>query len=182
MEQNNAAVEIQRRQAIVTAQANAGDAQAKHRANVPLTEKARSPAAHPSRMRLAQYDRQDWIVNAEPGHTLADVLRPSYWAHMAQQMNHYDHIEVRAEEGTWVAGLLVVQVDRTFAKVVLLWEKNLESTETVDGDPGHVVEWKGPQRKFAVIRMSDRELIRDGFKNRDEANAWLIEHERVISG
>ena len=179
---NNAAVEIARRRTIVESREKQKSADSFHRENVPDNSVPRSPVAHPSRMRLAEYDRQEWIVNAEPGHTIDDILKPGYWAHMAPQMSAYDHIEVRAEDGSWVADLLVVQVDRMWAKVVLKSKFEFSSSENPTDVDQHVVEWKGPQHRFAVIRISDREKIRDGFHTKEEAGAWMREHERVISG
>jgi len=182
VQENNAAAEIARRRTIIESRAKQASADQFHRSNVPDNSVARSPMAHPSRMRLAEYDRQEWIVNAEPGHTIEDLMKPGYWAHMAQQMTAYDHIEVRAEDGSWVAELLVVQVDRMWAKVVLKSKFDFTVTEDPEELNQHVVEWKGPQHRFAVIRTSDREKIKDGFQNKEEAAAWMREHERVIAG
>jgi hypothetical protein len=44
----------------------------------------------------------------------------------------------------------------------------------------HRVEWKGPQRKFTVIRISDDLPVQDGFTTRKaEAQVWLTNHEAV---
>ena len=180
--ENNAAVEIQRRKAIIESRANQQFADAAHRANVPYIEKNRSVMMQPSRMKLAEYERQDWIANAEPHHTVEDILKPGYWAHMAAQMTPYDHIEVRAEDGSWVAYLLVVQADRLWAKVVLTNKIDLVSAEEMPSTtPQHRVEWKGPQRRFGVVRVEDSEVVRDGFQTKDEARLWMREHEQTIS-
>ena len=180
MEQNNAAVEIQRRKAIIEANAKQEGADKQHRENVPFKASERSPAVTSERMHLAEFARQDWIVNAEIEHTLDDCLRPSYWMHMAQQLSPYDHIEERSEDGTWIAQLVVMQVERAWAKVALMSKYEFKMETMPDAPREHVIEWKGAQHKHTVIRISDRALIRDGFKTKEEAEGWLREHERVV--
>jgi len=142
----------------------------------------RSPIIHPTRMKLAENERQDWIVNAELSHTVEDLTNPGYWAHMAAQLQPYDHIEVRAEDGSWIANLIVIQVDRSWAKVMMVSKYDLLDTEVLPSSVAkHKVEWKGPQHRFAVIRLADQVVVRNGFQTKDEANGWMREHEKVIS-
>ena len=61
-------------------------------------------------------------------------------------------------------------------------EDLLSDGETPDAEVRHKVEWKGPQHKFAVIRLADSAQIKDGCKTREEAQLLLREHERVIAG
>lgn len=135
----------------------------------------------PQRMGLAEHRRQDWVVNAAAGTTREDVLNPQYWAHMAAQMQPYDRIDVRLETGEWMLELLVGGVGRNWAQVHLLHQHEL--TKIADAMPRaqlHIVEWKGPQRKWAVIRLSDGAIIQDGKQSRAEAQAWMEHHEKVI--
>jgi hypothetical protein len=144
-------------------------------------EKKRTPMIDQSRMRLAEYERQDWVANIEFGVSQEDIMVPGFWAHMASYMKPYDHIEARADDGTWVAYLIVTGCDRTWARVALdrvvkLTSKDVSETVAVQ----HRVEWKGPQNKFTVIRVADLEPIRNGFATKEEANQWMREHERTI--
>ena len=142
----------------------------------------RSPIIHPTRMKLAENERQDWIVNAELSHTVEDLTNPGYWAHMAALLTPYDHIEVRAEDGSWIANLIVIQTDRSWAKVMLTSKFNLLDTEALPSNIAqHKVEWKGPQHRFAVIRLVDQAVVKNGFQTKDEATGWMREHEKVIS-
>jgi hypothetical protein len=134
----------------------------------------------PQRMGLAEHGRQDWVVNAAAGTSVQDVLNPQYWAHMAAQMQPYDRIDVRLETGEWMLELLVGGVGRNWAQVHLLHQHEL--TKLADVMPRaqhHRVEWKGPQRKWAVIRLSDDEILQDGKVSRAEAQAWLEQHEKL---
>lgn len=140
----------------------------------------RSVTIHPSRVRLAEYERQSWVANAEYGTTVEDLTGAAYWSHVAAQMKPYDHIEVRSEDGAWVADLVVVQVDRNWAKVAVKAVYELVAKEVPPSLVArHKVEWKGPQHKFSVIRLSDSQMIRNEFATRDEANQWLREFEKT---
>ena len=141
----------------------------------------RSPVIDQGRMKLAEYERQDWVANIQFGVTVDDIKNPGYWAHMASQMKPYDHIEARAEDGTWIAYLVVTGCDRAWARVAVdrvisLTTKDVAISQT----PQHEVLWKGPQRKFSVIRLSDSENIKDLFQTKDEATLWMREHEQVV--
>ena len=167
----NAAAEIQRRKAIV-----------QNATTQPVFTEKRNMQINPSRVKLAHYDRQEWVVNAEITHNREDLLKPEYWAHIAQQLNPYDHIEVRSEDGTWMAELIVVQADRTWAKVV---EKGFYEFITADAIPdgasNYKVEWKGPQHRFCVIRVSDSAMLHKDCRTKQEAEDWLRDHEKTVT-
>jgi hypothetical protein len=138
------------------------------------------PVMTPARMRLAEYDRQDWVANVEFGVDLEDILDPGYWAHMAAQLKPYDHIEARAEDGTWVADLVVLGADRTWAKVALKQKYNLSSKDVSQTQAHkHTVEWKGPQHRFAVVRSSDSAMLKSGLQTKEDAAEWLKGYEQA---
>jgi hypothetical protein len=149
----------------------------------PETEKVkRTVILAENRAALAEYERQDWVVNAEEGTTIEDVQEPGYWAHVAARMKPYDRIEVRLETGEWIAELVVVAVDRNWARVSLLGTYDLTVREgSVPSAQKHKVLWKGPQHKFCVIRISDDQLVQGGFTDKDAANVWMRNHENVTS-
>jgi hypothetical protein len=137
---------------------------------------------NPQRMRLAEYERQDWIVNAEEGTTPDDLKDPGYWAHMSAQLKPYDHIEVRIDNGEWVAELLVLSCDRNWAKVYPLSFHDLRKAGDVEvASEKYEVAFKGPQFKWSVIRMSDGEKLKTGCADKAEAASWLREHEKIAA-
>lgn len=142
----------------------------------------RSVAITEQRFNLAEYWRRDFVVNAEIGTTKEDILRPEYWALVAQHLKPFDHIEVRDEAGEWIAELSVRQADRTWANVALL---HFHQFVAISDQPGvaarHRVEWKGPQHKWAVIRNGDSQMVQKGFSERESANEWLRNHERTVT-
>lgn len=145
-------------------------------------EVKRSVVVPEQRMNSAEYWRRDWVVNAEEGTTKDDILKPDYWALVSYKMHPYDRIELRLETGEWIAELLVVQAERTFAKVVLLHFHELVSANSLPEVPSKFrIEWKGPQHKHAVIRVSDSVVLKNGFDSKDKARDWLTNYERAAA-
>lgn len=141
----------------------------------------RTVSINPTRMRLAEYDRQDWVCNAELGTTVEDILKVEFWTHMAALMKPYDHIEVRIDDGSWVAFLIVTACDRNWAKVQLLSKHQLvaDVTQPVSSIK-HRVDHKGPQLKWCVIRVADGERVQSEMASKEAASEWLRNYERVI--
>jgi hypothetical protein len=151
-----------------------------------MTEVAEKPQdkraliLNPQRMSLAEQVRQDWVVNAEQGTTVADVLDPQYWAHMASQLQAWDRVDVRLETGEWLLELLVINTGRNWAQVHLLKRHDLEQrSETMPAAQKHKIEWKGPQHKWCVIRLSDSEMIQRELASKDAAGQWLTTYEHT---
>lgn len=139
----------------------------------------RAVILNPQRMTLAEQCRQDWVVNAEAGTTVQDVLDPAYWAHMAVQMQPFDRIDVRLETGEWMLQLLVINHGRNWAQVHLLHHYDLaKRAETMPSAQKHSVEWKGPQLKWCVIRLADSEAVMKELASKQAAAEWLAQHEK----
>lgn len=136
----------------------------------------------PNRFKIAEYERTVYVATAEKGHTKEDILSPDYWAHAANKLKPYDRIEVRHDEGEYFCELLVTQVGRGWAKVVELSYKELSKSEALPTIPEpYEVVWKGPHRKWAVIRKADGEYISEGHDDRNKAHNWLVEHLKVAA-
>jgi len=138
--------------------------------------------ATPMRMRLAEIERHDWVNNAEFGTTLDDVKEPGYWAHMAKQMTPYDHIECRVDDSTWLAHLLVLEVGRNWARVMVLNHWRLDGSDVAQTilQEQFRIDWKGPQHKFAVIRVRDNAMISKEHRTREQAQDALRNFERTL--
>lgn len=145
-------------------------------------EAKRAVILNPQRMELAEQWCQHWVVNAEEGTTVSDVMDPQYWAHMAARMQPYDHIEVRLETGEWLLQLLALSVGRNYVQVHLLQKYDLQLVDSeLPAAQKHRVEWKGPQRKWVVTRIADSQVIQEGLADKAAAHGWLANHERVTA-
>ncbi len=147
-----------------------------------MTEAKRDVVLNPQRIGLVEYKQQNWVANAAEGTEIQDVLRPGYWAHTAAQFQSYDRIEVREESGLWILELLVLETALNWAKVYVLHKHEITgAAEEPPAASQHKVEWKGPQHKHAVIRLSDGAIIKDGFSDKAAAFIFLKQHEAVVS-
>lgn len=146
-----------------------------------MEEKKRSISVDQQRWGLAEYRRHDWVVNAPEGATVEDIKQPGFWALMAAELSPYDRIEVRADDGTWLAEGVVLGCDRTWAKVHVLNTYKLSTGDVaLSQSDQYSVEWKGPHKKWTVIRISDQEAVKDQCGTKEEATLWMREHEKVM--
>lgn len=143
-----------------------------------MEEKKRAVVLNPQRHGLAEHKRQDWVVDAEEGTLIQDVQDPQYWAHVAPLMKVYDHIEVRLETGEWLAEFVVLNCERSWAKVHMTAYHELAPVDKAPVPSKFQVKWKGPHIKFAVIRESDGEKISEGHSDQAAARLWLEQYER----
>lgn len=135
----------------------------------------------PARLQVADHYRSRFGVVSEEGATVDDFLRPDYWAHVANKLRRHDIIEIIPEDGSFFVELLVLNTGTGFAKVMLLREVQLES-EADEPLPSDIeVKWRGPHRKFSVIRKSDNEVLKDSFVERTGAEQWAREYERAVA-
>ena len=147
-----------------------------------MSEAKRSTILNPQRMGLAEQKRQDWVVDAEEGTNIEDVLQPSYWSHMASQMQPYDHIEVRLETGEWILDLIVTSLGRNWAAVFVA--NKYEMSKALEAAPPaakYIVKWRGPAHKFCIVRVLDSETIQEGHMTADDAKAALTQYEKTVS-
>lgn len=142
--------------------------------------KRRTRILNPQRMGLAEQLRQEWVVNAEEGTDVEDVLEMGYWAHMAAMFQKFDHIEVRLETGEWIVNLIVTGIGRNWAAVHLVNKLDLVSVEEQPGSEKFKVAFGGPHHKWRVTRLADSEVIQAGFENRPAAEAWLRQYENSV--
>ena len=146
-----------------------------------MSETKRANILSPARIGLADAKRQDWVVDAEEGTTVSDVLDPVYWSHVSASMQPYDRIDVRLETGEWLLELIVMGVGRNWAKTFLAAKHELQPVDDAPPSVKHKVEWKGPHLKHCVIRLADGEVIAKGMSEKTEAIAWMANHERVTA-
>lgn len=119
----------------------------------------------------------------EFGLNIEDMVKPDYWSHVAKQLRIGHRIEVMAADGAYWAMLIVRAVGRTEAVVQALQHVELGSpAEKIKGDDNpYEVKWRGPTKKFGVVRKSDNEVVRDEFPVREDAERWLKNHMQSLA-
>ncbi len=146
----------------------------------PAVQKSTSkPVLMPDKIGLAEHKRNDWVVDIDPRLTIDEILEPAFWAHTAAALNPLDKIEARWEDGSRIVHMRVRFCERNYAKVKVVSVEELGSVISDIPEPSkkHRVEWKGPMMRFAVIRLSDSEVVSKGHKTREEAAKWVVDHE-----
>jgi len=135
------------------------------------------------RVKQADYARNVFRVNPEQGTPIEELLDPGYWVHVAAKFRAGDKIEVFPDGGEYYAELLVVSCSRIHAKLVPLVVKALAPAAKPAKDPvaPFKIEHKGSIHKWSVIRVADKEYIKDGFDSREDAAAWLKDNEAELS-
>lgn len=146
----------------------------------------KTPKLIPQRIKGAEYARNTHRAYPEATAQLKDVLDPSYWSHVAAKFALYDVVEVIPDGGAWYAQLLVTGCSKQHAKMSVLLAQKLRVEEAPKQEdapkPKFVVEFKGPQRKWSVIRTSDKAYVKEGFDSKEDAAKWLSENEADLLG
>ena len=141
------------------------------------------------RMKLAEFSRNTHVAVAHQGVSLEDALRPVYWAHVAANIRPFDKIELRAEDNSWFADLIVFKATKleVFARVLTAIDANGDSLSThhatlvapvadaLTVPAGYMVDYGGPIHNYRVIRSADSAVLVYGLSEA-EAVAWAIDH------
>lgn len=137
------------------------------------------PADH-----LAGFDFMStrWDAKIPQGVQTNDILDPAFWAHHGVKLKPMDEIRARAEDGSWIAYLLVLDCSRTWAKVKLLamhplTTQDVSLTQASEADVKafvalHTVKHRGPH-KWSIVRNGDKAVIEEGIEQREDAAAKL---------
>lgn len=142
--------------------------------------------AQEKELQLTQHTTLDYTYTVPEGTPFEALLKPDYWAHVAQKFRPHSIIKAAPEDGSYWAELLVLSCDRLWAKVFVMRHYDLQA---VDSDPaavasladGYEVLWKGPMKKHVVVRKVDGAILQEGIQQKTDANLWLTEHLKTIA-
>lgn len=135
-----------------------------------------------ARIKPAEYLRTIHVATPEAGTTVAQILEPTFWAHVAKQLHISDRIEVIPEDHAFIAELYVLGISDNSAKVVLLQHFDFDIEELANAtkeEADAYVMWRGPHAKFGVIRKKDNKVLQDGFITKAEANKWMASNTKA---
>jgi len=122
------------------------------------------------------------------GIKLNDILDPKYWQHHSSKLRPDDKIEVRTEGRLFYAELFVMDVGHLAVKMKVLTAIALQTTkesedairlekdaeaQTLDDNPGYIVKWVSPTKKYGVKREGQNEWVRTDFETKEAANLWV---------
>lgn len=136
----------------------------------------------PTKLSLAEHSVVKYYHCADFGETIETVTEPTYWTHVAKSLRTGHHIEIIAADGSWWADLLVRAVGSHDAVVQALQFVELgEPVQAETSESPYEIKWRGPARKFGVIRKADKEVLRDEFDVREKAEKWLKNHMQSLA-
>ncbi len=136
-----------------------------------------------TKFNLAEQVYRRHVAKPEFGITLAEVMDDAYWGNVASKLRVGDHIEIQPEGLTYHAELIVVDAGPVHAAVKLLSFVDLvneapkpsQAPITAYVDLGkYTAERNGGW--FRVVRDSDKEVMRSGFRTLKAAQDWAIEN------
>jgi hypothetical protein len=139
----------------------------------------------PERFKSAEFERNVWVVDADEAVIQSDVLKGDFWGHVAEKLKPWDHIFVRADNGTWYTELLVLHVARAYASVHPLnewkWgeEAAAEALQAVAINAPYFTKWGGPHYKWTVIRRADMQRVAEKMGSERDALEWIVEREKA---
>ena len=113
-------------------------------------------------------------------HTLEQILNPAYWSVVANEMTPFNEIRALAEDGSWLAYLIVNEVGTNYARVTLDRVVHMDKfdpnvTDKVDTSNFRIV-YRGEHFRWSVKRISDDAWIHEQAVSRGAANSWLADY------
>lgn len=142
----------------------------------------------PARLSVATFRREIYDFIAPRGLTPEQILEPGRWMRMAQLLKPWDHVELRSDEGSFYAELLVTAVDANGVHFAIL-----PSGVSLGGvgaagsakraESGEYIKHLGPFQQWAAVRgEGDKmEVIQDQFKTEALAASWLGSYLATVS-
>ena len=129
------------------------------------------------------YNRRRLIF--KQNETIQDILEPSYWQHIAQELKPGDIIEALKEDFTLFVELFVLDVSRLSAKVKILKlndfteDKNKNTSDTLGSLKLFEIKHL-KATKWCICRISDGQILHSGFQVKEDAEKWLEENIKTL--
>lgn len=122
----------------------------------------------------------DYHATPRPGITLKDVLVPSYWLAVANQMKPGCEIRVIPEDNSWYAKLLILSKDNISANVAVIFYSDFSLKSKVSADEFEIRSTQNNTR-FSVFRKADGQVLRGGFTSERAASEHLDDYLRAAA-
>jgi hypothetical protein len=140
----------------------------------------------PTTLKTSENERVVYVHYVEAGVHPHALLKPDFWTHVAAKLRSGDRIEVTAEDLSYFAELMVLQADRTWAKVSMLRLHELTGEDPTADDMRTIgseyrIQFKGPAKKHCVFRVKDGQLVAEGIAMKGDAERWIAEHVQALA-
>ena len=135
-------------------------------------------------LKQADYERPVWVVTVSAALTSEDLLKPVFWANVAGRLAKWHQVEVRADDGSWFAILMVIGAGQNWAKVQILQKFDLVKVAgpeaVVPETEDYEVLFRGVA-KWCVRRVEDKAILFKEGESKAAAARWLTDHLRAIA-
>ena len=145
-----------------------------------VVEKPRSVQCQPGRLKLMEHAHNFWSVHAPAGSIPDDVSKSDFWSLMSAKLRPFDKFEVLADDGTWLVEGIIKSCSRSWAEIHIREVVELGKPADPSVSKLYKAEWKGPERRWCVIRIKDGAILQDQIETAIQANQWLIEFESKV--
>jgi len=136
-----------------------------------------------SRVKEQEQVRSWWCVTVEPQVTREDVLEPDFWAFVAVKFKRGERVEIMTDDSAWFGEYLIMDCDRTFAKLHELNHHNLKTGGKISPSLLFEAYWGGRHGKWGVRRTTDSVMIKNQFETEAAAQEFLAEYlTRIDNG
>lgn len=137
-----------------------------------------------SRIKSGDFVRAMYMGTAFENTEPTDLLKPEYWAHYAQKLRLRDRIEMWANDGSWVADVVVLGATKNSADVRVLRVDYLDpiNPDTANQSmlKSYDVRYRGIHSQWSVIRIADNAVVHEGEGSRTAADTWLANHLKAF--
>ncbi len=135
----------------------------------------KSVLANGGRFQERSIKQLEYALHVEKGHTIEDILKPSYWQHVASILKPMAKIAAMADDKSFYCELIVFEVGTGYAQVELFGEPIRITDLTKLRAPALDFEvFDGGLHLSWCVRMKSTGAIKkDSLPTEDAARAWL---------
>lgn len=134
-------------------------------------------------VKQAEFTRVVYSATPDAGTKLADVLIPTYWAHVAKQFAANTRIEAIPADNTWFAELIVRNKGPEGVTVAVLRYTDfneVQASAKPEAGAGAFRIGHTSSDKWRVVRLADKTVVASGFDTRAAAETWLADNEQLV--
>jgi hypothetical protein len=120
-------------------------------------------------------------VIPEAGTPIEHLVRPDFWANVAQRFKMGDTIVAMPRDGAWYAEFVVWDAGQNWARVQAKFDPM--TRPSLGPAPGVLDDFdvrRDPIEGYCAIRKSTGAKLKGGFPNAEAARQWFLDHQRAL--
>jgi hypothetical protein len=133
-----------------------------------------APSQVPPLYNVGLFERErmsvPYVCGIPDGYAFEKVLAPAFWTHVGHMLKAWDRIEIRPDDRSYLAEVVVTDAGPSFAKVALLYKTDLVAKSDDVGS----LSIECINGKFRVLR--GKELIKGDLPSKKDAQRWIDDY------